>query len=561
MNRTTAIERLRRNPRIPVLIVGAGINGIATFRDLALQGVEVMLVERGDYCSGASAASSHMVHGGIRYLENGEFRLVQEAVRERNHLIENMPHLVKPIPTVFPIFKLLSGLLNAPLKFLGLLDRPAERGALVIKIGMSLYDLFTRAQKTVPPHIFLGRKASLERFPEINPEVLFTGTYYDGTMPSPERICVELIQDALEHSELTWSANYLSVNGLQGDQVILVDGLTNEQLHAQPEILINAGGPWIDLIHNAMGIKSDMIGGTKGSHIILEHPELSAAIDGHEFFFENKDGRIVLINPLLDKVMIGTTDIRIKDPDQAVCEDEEIEYFFEMVARVFPGITVDRSQILYTFSGVRPLPSSPAGFTGQISRDHSIEVIPPGEHANFPILALVGGKWTSFRAFAEQTTDRVLELFNLERKVDTRSRISGGSQDYPSAELRWDYLEALSDRYNLPADQVEQLFHRYGTETTKVLANREANPELTESPIPGYYIEELQHLIREEDILHLDDLILRRTMIAKLGLLTIDKLTQLGDLVAQEKGWSAAYTADEIARTKAILRERHHLQL
>ncbi|NIW46851.1 MAG: FAD-dependent oxidoreductase, partial [Gammaproteobacteria bacterium] len=119
-----------------MLIVGAGVNGIGTFRDLSLQRIDALIIDRGDFCSGASAASSHMVHGGIRYLENGEFRLVREAVSERNRMIKNMPHLVKPLKTTIPMFKWLSGLLNAPLKFLGLLDRPSERGAVVIKIGL-----------------------------------------------------------------------------------------------------------------------------------------------------------------------------------------------------------------------------------------------------------------------------------------------------------------------------------------------------------------------------------------------------------------------------------------
>ena len=140
-----------------MLIVGAGINGVGTFRDLALNGVDVLLVDRADFCSGASAASSHMAHGGIRYLENGEFRLVREAVRERNAMIVNAPHIVRPLPTTIPIFRLFSGLLNAPLKFLGLLDRPSERGSLVIKIGLMLYDAYTGAQRTVPRHRFMSQ--------------------------------------------------------------------------------------------------------------------------------------------------------------------------------------------------------------------------------------------------------------------------------------------------------------------------------------------------------------------------------------------------------------------
>ena len=143
MERQPTLTSLKKNPTVSVLIIGGGINGIGTFRDLALQGVDVLLVDRGDFCSGASSASSHMAHGGIRYLENGEFGLVREAVVERNRMIANAPHLVRPLPTVIPIFKTFCGLLNAPLKFLRLLDKPSERGALVIKLGLMLYDAYT----------------------------------------------------------------------------------------------------------------------------------------------------------------------------------------------------------------------------------------------------------------------------------------------------------------------------------------------------------------------------------------------------------------------------------
>src|SRR5689334_9005538 len=195
MNRNEIFNTLKNKPKVSVLIVGGGINGIGTFRDLALNGVDVLLVEKGDFCSGASSASSHMAHGGIRYLENGEFRLVREAVRERNRLIENAPHVVRPLPTTIPIFKRWSGLLNAPLKFFNLLDRPAERGALVIKLGLLFYDAFTAGQGTVPRHTFAGRAKSLRKYPGLNPQVRYTATYYDGQILSPERLAVELVLD------------------------------------------------------------------------------------------------------------------------------------------------------------------------------------------------------------------------------------------------------------------------------------------------------------------------------------------------------------------------------
>src|SRR5215207_6958483 len=193
MNRNEILSALKNKPEVSVLIVGGGVNGAGTFRDLALNGVDVLLVEKGDFCSGASSASSHMAHGGIRYLENGEFRLVREAVQERNRLLENAPHLVKPLPTTIPIFKRFSGLLNAPFKFLGMLDKPSERGSLVIKIGLMLYDAYSRAQRrqdaqaVVPKHQFLSRSKSLAKWSHLNPEIVNTATYYDGAIFRPER--------------------------------------------------------------------------------------------------------------------------------------------------------------------------------------------------------------------------------------------------------------------------------------------------------------------------------------------------------------------------------------
>src|SRR5215212_9051438 len=198
MNRNEIFFALKNKPNISVLIIGGGINGIGTFRDLALNGVDVLLVERGDFCSGASAASSHMAHGGIRYLENGEFRLVREAVQERNRMILNAPHLVKPLPTVIPVFKRFSGLLNAPLKFLKMLDKPSERGSVVIKLGLMMYDAYTSAQggqRVVPKHQFLSRKKSLEQWKSLNRDVINTAVYYDGAILQPERLGLEALLD------------------------------------------------------------------------------------------------------------------------------------------------------------------------------------------------------------------------------------------------------------------------------------------------------------------------------------------------------------------------------
>ncbi|MEZ4658807.1 MAG: glycerol-3-phosphate dehydrogenase/oxidase [Caldilineaceae bacterium] len=558
---------MTRSPYLDVLIIGAGVNGIGAFRDLALQGVNVLLVDRADFCSGASAASSHMAHGGIRYLENGEFRLVREAVQERNRLIQNAPQYVQPLPTVIPIFKWFSGMFNAPFKFLGLLDKPSERGAAIIKMGLMMYDAYTGAQRTVPRHEVIGRAESLKRYPQINPNVVCTAQYYDGLIHAPERLCVEMITDAEAANPNARALNYVRVESAAGATVRLLDEQSGESFDVQPRVVVNAAGPWIDFANDALGRQSQFIGGTKGSHLVLHHPELRQAIGEHEFFFENADGRIVLICPLLERVLVGTSDIRLDDPDQAVCTDDEIDYFLGMVKRVFPNIGVMREQIVFTFSGVRPLPSSKANTTGQISRDHSIETLEPDGNVDFPILNLVGGKWTTFRAFSAQVTDALLVRLGKARQKDTAKLAIGGGADYPHNQSeRQQWVQQLAQDSGLSADAATQLFERYGTRARAIAQFVAAQPVATNSahPLqnnPTYLRGEIAFLAAHEQILHLDDLILRRTSLAMLGHLTRPLLVELAAIVGQELGWNSEEQRAEIGRCEELLSGKHRVEL
>jgi glycerol-3-phosphate dehydrogenase len=563
-NRNQILEAIQANPQIDVLIIGGGINGVGTFRDLALQGVRVLLVERADFCSGASAASSHMIHGGIRYLENGEFRLVQEAVRERNLLIKNAPHAVKPLPTTVPIFKWFSGLLNAPLKFLGLLDRPAERGAVVIKIGMTLYDLYTTRSVagTVPKHTFIDREKSLQQYPDLNPSVLFTGTYFDAMILMPERLTLELALEGEAVSESAFALNYVSAISARGNDVSLRDELTGVIYAVQPQYVVNAAGPWIDLVNMGLGKKSELIGGTKGSHLVLDHPQLRKAIGDHEFFFENNDGRIVLIYPLWDKVMVGTSDIAIQNPDDAVCTEDEVDYFLEMIARVFPAVRVDRSHIVFRFSGVRPLPRSKARLTGQISRDHSIDEIPTGAGLNFPVLCLVGGKWTSFRAFAAQTTDLLLRRLGLQRRVTTDRMSIGGGNGFPITEQeRAVWIEQVGAKSGLPLLRIERLLDRYGVVADKMAEFITAEVDGPLQERPDYSRREIYFILQNEKVEHLDDLVLRRTPFGMLGEVTLPLLKELANLCGNALGWSEAQQEQELARVRHLFATKHAIPI
>ena len=351
------VRAVRESGRTSVLVIGAGINGISTFRDLALQGVDVLLVERGDFASGASAASSHMIHGGIRYLENGEFRLVRESVEERNGLLKIAPHYVKPLETTIPIYSTFSGILSAPLRFLTHKSgKPQERGAFLIKVGLTIYDTFSRDGGMVPRHRFLGRKRSLAELPSLDPNIKYTATYYDASMHDPERLALDVLQDGRAAHPGAVALNYVEAIARDGKKIVLRDRESGTEFSVAADVVVNASGPWTDLTNDALGNDTRFMGGTKGSHIVLDHPELLEATRGREIFFEHSDGRIVLIYPLKGRVLVGTTDIDADPREAAVCTEEEIDYFFDLIHHVFPTIDVTREQIVFNFSGIRPLP-------------------------------------------------------------------------------------------------------------------------------------------------------------------------------------------------------------
>lgn len=558
--REERLQQLRSRGDCDVLIVGAGINGIGTYYDLVLQGLKVVLIDRADYCSGASAASSHMVHGGLRYLENGEFRLVYEAVKERGRLLRNAPHLVKPLATTFPVFSRFSGLLNAPLKFLRLREQPAERGALVIKIGLLLYDCFARERRAVAKHVFRGRQESLRLFPDLDPRVIYTATYFDAAMPSPERLAMEVLLDAEAVDAQSVPLNYLSLQSAAGEAVILKDELRGELIELRPKVLVNAAGPWIDLVNQSLGTSSGYIGGTKGSHLVLEHPELRAAIGDHEVFFENEDGRIVLIFPLQEQVLIGTSDIRFQHPDDAVVTEDEIDYFFAMVKRVFPGMQLRRDHIVFTFSGVRPLPQEAADRTGQISRDHKIELIESSPKHAYPIYSLIGGKWTTFRAFAEAVSDKILSRLGRKRRVETADLRIGGGRGFPVADKeRRELLAAWQAKYGCSPERASMWLDRYGTKGEEMLKMSKAAQDGALPAYPDYGRAEIEYLARNEDVIHLDDLLFRRTLLGMLGRITEEGLGEVAEVAAGSLGWTTTQTRAEIERVQRILKDKHRM--
>jgi glycerol-3-phosphate dehydrogenase len=374
---------------------------------------------------------------------------------------------------------------------------------------------------------------------------------------------LELVLDAESENPNARALNYVSMIGTGEDTLTLRDELTDETYDVRPKLVINAAGPWIDFVVNKMGMSTRFIGGTKGSHLVLDHPEFRQAIGENEFFFENKDGRIVLIFPLFDRVLVGTSDIPIENPDEAQCTDEEIDYFLEMTDRVFPDLKIGREHIVFQFSGVRPLPRSTAKNTSQISRDHAIEVL-SGDwtNLNFPVYSLVGGKWTSFRAFSEQVTDKALAFLGLPRQKQTRDLSIGGGHGYPRTSDEYKrQIEGFVAWTGLPIEQVRLLFERYGTRTEAVATFMKRAADEPLKHVQGYTRREIAFLGVHEKCKHLDDLLLRRTMLAMLGYLNKEGVDELADALGEALGWSARQKKAEAARALHILADRHGVHL
>lgn len=543
--RNQKFARITRNGAFDVVVVGGGINGIGTFRDLSLQGLRVLLVEKNDFCSGCSAAPSRMIHGGLRYLENGELSLVRESLRERDALLKNAPHMVRQLPTTVPIRSVFSGLLNGVANFLNLSSKPAERGALIIKAGLMTYDWVTRRRRVLPKHNFLGYSATRRKWPRLRKDARFSATYYDAWISHPERLGLELLADAQVANNNSMAINYASVTTKEDETLVLEDGTSGQKIPIVARAIVNATGAWVDVTSAQLAGRispwETMVEGTKGSHLIINNAELKDALGGHMIYFENADGRVCILYPYLSNVLVGATDIRVKTPCRTRCEDDEKNYILNSLGTVFPDIDVDSTQIVFSYSGIRPLPKSDQAFTGRITRSHFVKRL----DGVLPQFCMIGGKWTTFRAFAEQATNEVLTELGRERKSHTLNIPIGGGRDYPVDGGQW--VSNISAEFKISPQRAQHMLDHYGTGARHVLMETDGNQG--QRPLADnclYSVAEIAYLARSEQVVHLSDLVLRRTSLAITGQISSRIIDKVAEIVADELGWKPAWKNKEI---------------
>lgn len=544
-------------PHYPVLIIGAGINGCGLFRDLCLQGIDCLLIDRGDICEGASAAPSRLIHGGIKYLETGEFRLVRESAMERNRLLRNAPHFVKPLETVLPVKSWFGGIVPSALRFLGINAKLKDRGALITEAGLRIYDFYSRKVQALPDHRFLGPRTLKSEYPSLAPHIKAAGLYYEGRITHAERLGMELVMDGLKANPTSAVRTYCTASRHEkAGQLLLTDGITGESFTFSSDIVVNAGGAWIDKVNAGLGIESRHMGGSKGSHLIVRNPELVKALNGRMIYFGTSDGRVNLVYPFFGNVLIGSTDIPVADPDEAFCSEEETDYLTGVVSEIFPNIHVSHDQILLSYCGVRPLPRSDGVDIGAVSRDHAIrrDTLPGTDKA---VLSLIGGKWTTFRAFAEQSADLILSLLGKTRSRSTADLAIGGGRDYPKDDVsRNDFIATTASASTLSVARASELFSRYGTSAVSVAQTIASVSDLPLRTVPGYSSGEVMHICRTEAVRRLSDILLRRTAIAMEGSLSRAAVEEIADIAAPVLGWDAARKLSEVNQMNTEMRRR-----
>ena len=518
-----------------LIVVGAGINGVGIALEASLRGLRVALVEQEDICSGVSAWSGRLVHGGLRYLEHYDFRLVRESLVERERLFRNAPHLVRPVPLLMPTYK------------------HNRRPGWLIELGMLLYDGLS-LRKTPPMHRPLRRAATVRRFPGIAREGLRgAALFYDGQVERAERLCVEIALDAVDNGVDLLLHTRVEAPIVEGGRVAGVRGtnvLLGEAVELHAPVVYNVAGPWIDQVFSAGSVPQQprLNGGTKGSHLVVER--FPGAPTDVVYYESRRDGRLVLVIPWMGRIMIGTTDVRFEgDPDLARCDIGEAEYLLEEVNALVPEAQLTLADVLYTLSGVRPLPYEPDAQESSITRSHVLH-----DHASSGLpglVSVVGGKLTTYRELAEDAVDDVLQrLGRPAARSRTRDRAFLGAAGFDEPRLR-SHLVARG----APVAVAKRLVAAYGVVAREVWSLTEADAALATvvHQGSGLIVAELVHAVSREHAQTLSDILARRVLLAfepGHGLESIDGIV---DVVAPLLGW------DDLRRVHEVLAYRDWL--
>jgi glycerol-3-phosphate dehydrogenase len=509
---TPEIERIA-DRAFDVVVIGGGINGAGIARAAQLAGYRTLLVEQEDFAAGTTSRATRLIHGGLRYLEHGELGLVYESLAEREALVRDASYLVRPLRLLVPVY---AG------------DR---RPPWMVRAGLAMYDLLS-FRKSLPRH----RAVPLQTLRSVEPGLRREGlraayAFSDAQVEFPERLVIESVRDFVD-------AGGIALNHVRADGLLAPGGvLRGVRLHAScgdahadvaARVIVNAAGPWVDRVLAGTDAERHdrLIGGTKGSHLVAEWP------DGPKhaiFAAAHSDGRPFFILPWYRYTLVGTTDLRYDgDPGEARATAEEVRYLLDEASRLFPQAPLTAERVLYTYSGVRPLPTSDGGDEASITRrhiviDHAKRGGPDG------LLSVVGGKLTTYRSLAR------IALKSIERYA--------GAPPNPPRDGR--QLDSADDRRVKGISSLAI----YGRRAPEVAALAEADAALRE-PVCAHNAEvlaQVAYAVEREEAKTLGDVLLRRIPAGWSACHALDGAERCARVMASRLDWDDARVAQEVA--------------
>ena len=525
-----------------VIIIGAGINGAGVARDAAMRGLKVLLLDKGDISNGTTQWSTRLIHGGLRYLQYYEFFLVRESLKDREELLRLAPHLVKPLGFLVPVYDYMS------------------RGKLIIQAGMIAYDALSY-DKSLERHHTYDREQTLKRYPGLNPEGLKGAAfYYDGQVEYAERISVENAISAHEHGAivLTYTkVDHILVEDGRATGVEFEDLLGGGRYSVHAPVTLNMAGPWVDEVLAGMNRSEErMIGGTKGSHLIVDPfpgaPQTALYVEAQE------DGRPYFIVPWNGRYLIGTTDIRYEeDLDYVEASEEEINYMVEETNRVIPEANLTRDDVLFTYSGVRPLPYQPEGAEGGVTRRHLLYDHAEKDPKIDGLISTVGGKLSTYPTLAREMVDEVYKKLGRKAPKSRTDEVplpGGATGDFESFAARFKATSGLTD------ELAERLLKVYGVRAPEVLDEAGDDHSLRVPLSPSATVEtgllgaEVLYAFRHEMAQTLSDVLLRRTMVGLGPRVALDVDEAAAQVAVRHLGWSQERADREVREYRDFVR-------
>lgn len=470
-----------------VLVIGGGITGAGIALDCVSRGMKTALVEMQDYGAGTSSRSTKLIHGGLRYLKQFEFKLVSEVGRERAIIHRNAPHVVIPEGMLLPVYK------------------NGTFGRLGVSVGLYVYDLLAMVKRD-ERRIMLSREQTLEREPLLKKNGLQGGGWYSEYRTDDARLTIEVIKTACR--EGAHCLNYAKaekltyINGrVRGAEI--VDQISGASFQLRATEVVNAAGPWVDEVRKLdRSLEGKRLQHTKGVHLVVNQDRLPIK---ESVYFDIDDGRMMFAIPRGKMTYFGTTDTKYVDnPSDPWCNREDAEYLLEATNKMFPGVDLKMEDVRSSWAGIRPLIHEDGKAPGELSRKD--EII----HSDSRLITIAGGKLTGFRKMAQRVTDLVQErlidsgdLISRQNCRTDKITFSGGDFERPDGVYEW--TKNLADRSGISLDELEAWVSLFGTNTEKLVSDSksEAGNTLLESA--------LRYSIQSEGCMNIGDFLIRRS--------------------------------------------------